>query len=111
MELHTRDLVANANQNVNARKMLKNHGLRTSSCGVVYAQLTLVSRLTQPQRGIVLAILQKMIDCTFCSTKLPPQINDIIKSADRKLFGKILTCASHVLHSFLSPVVNLQVKD
>ena len=33
-----------------------------------------------------------------------PQLQDIIKSADKKLFGEILSCASHVLHSFLPPV-------
>ena len=33
--------------------------------------------------------------------RLATQINVIIKSADNKLFCKILSCASHVLHSFL----------
>ena len=33
-----------------------------------------------------------------------PQLQDIIKYADTKLFDRILSCAGHVLHSFLPPV-------
>ena len=38
------------------------------------------------------------------NVKAAPELQGIIKSADKKLFGKILCCASHVLHSFLPPV-------
>ena len=36
--------------------------------------------------------------------KPAPQIVDLVNSADQKLFSKILSFSSHVLHSLLSPV-------
>ena len=36
--------------------------------------------------------------------KPAPKIEDLVNSADQKLFSKILSFSSHVLHSLLPPV-------
>ena len=38
------------------------------------------------------------------NVKPAPQIEDLVKCADPKLFTKILSLSSHVLHSMLPPV-------
>ena len=113
MENHTRDLVTCANQNLYALKILKTHGLPTSSIYNV-CRATLVSRLTyaapawygftnSAEKDRLQALLNKATRWGL-NVRPVPQLNDIVNSADKKLFGKILSCASHVLHSFLPPV-------
>ena len=38
------------------------------------------------------------------NVKPAPQIEDLVNSADQKLFSKILSLSNHVLHSLLPPV-------
>ena len=113
MEKHTRDLVTSAKQNMYALKILKAHGLPISSIYNV-CRATLVSRLTyaapawfgftnSAEKDRLQAVLNKATRWGL-NVRPAPQLQDIIKSADKKLFGKILSCASHVLHSFLPPV-------
>ena len=104
-----------ANQNLYALKILKSHGLPTTSIyNVCWATLLIVSHVTyaapacygfsnSAEKDRLEALLNKATRWGLNVTPAP-QLHDIIKSADQKLFGKILSCASHVLHSFLPPV-------
>jgi hypothetical protein len=113
MDAHTRAVVGSACQNLYALKILKAHGLPTASLYNV-CQATLVSRMTYAapawygftkaaDRTNLQAVLTKATRWGL-NMKPAPQLDDLVKSADHKLFRNILSFTSHVLHSLLPPV-------
>jgi hypothetical protein len=113
MDAHARALVGSASQNLYALKILKAHGLPTASLYNV-CQATLVSRITYAapawygftkaaDRSSLQAVITKATRWEL-NMKPAPLPDDLVKSADRKLFRNILNLANHVLHSFLPPV-------
>ena len=110
---HTRAVVGSTCQNLYALKILKAHGLPTASLYNV-CQATLVSRMTYAapawygftkaaDRTNLQAVLTKATRWGL-NMKPAPQLDDLVKSADHKLFRNILSFTSHVLHSLLPPV-------
>ena len=113
MDAHTRAVVGSACQNLYALKILKAHGLPTASLYNV-CQATLVSRMTYAapawygftkaaDRTNLQAVLTKATRWGL-NMKPAPQLDDLVKSADHKLFRNILSFTSHVLHSLLPPL-------
>ena len=112
MDAHIRALVVSASQNLYALKIIKAHGLPNPLLYNV-CQATLVARLTYAapawygftkaaERARLQAVLTKATRWGLYS-KPAPLFDNLVKSADNKLFRNILNLASHVLHSLLPP--------
>ena len=95
MEAHTKTLVGNTSQNLYALKILKAHGLPTTSLYNV-CRATLVSRMTYAapawygftkaaDRSSLQAVLTKATRWGL-DVKPASQIEDLVNSADQKLF-------------------------